>query len=246
MSELPIGGWSTVSARQPGQASGACRHDRSRSEYAECRVGKGDSNVYRSFNWVGERQHSPTGRLNGRNMLDEVGGGFRHPARATARAEAAAFATELYQFLMPAGIALDAQESVFEASAFQVRLELFVDEAGQRSSLSALFRCHEQGGSSRSRIRLRTLACQWISSTSESGSRTAKTCSPAHARQLGSAYANPAHAAGAAPSVSTSPAKRPARGWVSKRGARSSISSSQTWCAYLRQPRSRCGRCASG
>ena len=32
--------------------------------------------VYRSFNWVGERQHSPTGRLNGRNMLDEVGGGF--------------------------------------------------------------------------------------------------------------------------------------------------------------------------
>ena len=30
-------------------------------------------------------------------MLDEVGGGFRHPARATARAEAAAFATEPYQ-----------------------------------------------------------------------------------------------------------------------------------------------------
>ena len=41
VSEVPIGGWSTVSARQPGQASGACRHDRSRSEYAECRVGKG-------------------------------------------------------------------------------------------------------------------------------------------------------------------------------------------------------------
>ena len=59
-------------------------------------------------------------------MLDEVGGGFRHPARATARAEAAAFATEPYQFLIPADIALDTRESVFEAPAFEVRLELFL------------------------------------------------------------------------------------------------------------------------
>ena len=45
-----------------------------------------------------------------------------------------ALATERHQLLMAAGIALDAQESVFEAPAFQVRLELFVDEAGQRGS----------------------------------------------------------------------------------------------------------------
>ena len=32
---------------------------------------------------------------------------------------------------MPAGIALDPEESVFEAFAFQVRLELFVDELGK-------------------------------------------------------------------------------------------------------------------
>ena len=32
---------------------------------------------------------------------------------------------------MPAGLALDAQESVFETPAFQERLELFVDEVGE-------------------------------------------------------------------------------------------------------------------
>ncbi len=45
--------------------------------------------------------------------------------------KAAAFATERHQLLMPAGIALDAQESVFEAPAFQERLELFFDELGE-------------------------------------------------------------------------------------------------------------------
>ena len=64
-------------------------------------------------------------------MLDEMSGGFRHASSATARTEAAAFATEPNQFLMPAGIELDAQESVFEAPAFQVRLELFFDELGE-------------------------------------------------------------------------------------------------------------------
>ena len=63
-------------------------------------------------------------------MLDEMSGVFRHASRATARTEAAAFATERLQPLMPAGIAFDPQESVFEAPAFQVRLELFFDEVG--------------------------------------------------------------------------------------------------------------------
>ena len=35
---------------------------------------------------------------------------------------------------MAAGIALDAQESVFEAPAFQIRLELFDDEVGERDT----------------------------------------------------------------------------------------------------------------
>ena len=35
---------------------------------------------------------------------------------------------------MPAGIAFDAQESVFEAPALQVRLELFDDEVGERDT----------------------------------------------------------------------------------------------------------------
>ena len=64
-------------------------------------------------------------------MLDEVGGGFRHASRATARTEAAALATERHQLFMSAGIALDAQEFLFEAPAFQVRLELFSDEVGE-------------------------------------------------------------------------------------------------------------------
>ena len=45
--------------------------------------------------------------------------------------KAPAFATERHQLFMPAGIALDAQESVFEAPAFQERLELFFDELGE-------------------------------------------------------------------------------------------------------------------
>ena len=64
-------------------------------------------------------------------MLDEVGGGLGHASRAAARAEAAALATERHQLLVLAGIALDAQESVFEAAAFEVRLELFPDEVGK-------------------------------------------------------------------------------------------------------------------
>ena len=67
-------------------------------------------------------------------MLDEVGGGLGHASRTAARAESPAFATERHQLLMPAGIALDAQKSVFEAPAFEVRLELSVDEEGQRDS----------------------------------------------------------------------------------------------------------------
>ena len=63
-------------------------------------------------------------------MLDEVGGGVGHASRTTARTESPALATERHQLLMPAGIALHAQESVFEAPAFQVRLELFDDEVG--------------------------------------------------------------------------------------------------------------------
>ena len=48
--------------------------------------------------------------------------------------KAPAFATERHQLLMPAGSALHAEESVFEAPAFEVRLELFVDEVGERDT----------------------------------------------------------------------------------------------------------------
>ena len=64
-------------------------------------------------------------------MLDEVGGGPGHASRPAAWAESAALATERHQLLVLAGIALDAQESVFEAPALQVRLELFDDEVGK-------------------------------------------------------------------------------------------------------------------
>ena len=48
--------------------------------------------------------------------------------------KAPALATERHQLLVPAGIAFDAQESVFEAPALQVRLELFDDEVGERGT----------------------------------------------------------------------------------------------------------------
>ena len=67
-------------------------------------------------------------------MLDEMGSGLGHASRTTARAEPPALATERHQLLVPAGIALDAQESVFEASALQVRLALFDDEVGERDT----------------------------------------------------------------------------------------------------------------
>ena len=56
-------------------------------------------------------------------MLDEVGRGLRHASRATARTESPALANERHRLLMPAGIALDARESVFEASAHGAMLK---------------------------------------------------------------------------------------------------------------------------
>ena len=43
--------------------------------------------------------------------------------------------TERHQLFMPGGIALHAQESVFEAPAFEVRPELFVVGAGFRNQV---------------------------------------------------------------------------------------------------------------
>ena len=76
-------------------------------------------------------KHPLTDGLLGQNMLDEVGGGIGHASRATTWTESPALATERHQLFMPAGIALHAQDSVFEAPAFQVRLELVVDELGE-------------------------------------------------------------------------------------------------------------------
>ena len=67
-------------------------------------------------------------------MLDEMGGGLGHASRTTARAEPPALATVRHQLFMSAGIAFDAQESVFEAPALQVRLERFDDEVGERDT----------------------------------------------------------------------------------------------------------------
>jgi hypothetical protein len=80
---------------------------------------------------VGERHHPLADRLLGQDVVDEMRGGLGHAACAAARAEAAAFATERHELLMPAGLALDAQESVFETPTLEVRLELFHDEVGQ-------------------------------------------------------------------------------------------------------------------
>ena len=62
-------------------------------------------------------------------------GGLHHASGVAARTEAAAFVAERHQLLVPEILALDAQESVFEAPAFEVRFDHFFGEAGQRDSL---------------------------------------------------------------------------------------------------------------
>ena len=75
--------------------------------------------------------HPLADRLLGQDVVDEVCGGLGHASCAAARAQAAALATERHELLMLAGLALDAQESVFETPTLEVRLELFQDEVGQ-------------------------------------------------------------------------------------------------------------------
>ena len=78
-----------------------------------------------------DEEHVQADRLLGQDVVDEMRGGLGHAACAAARAEHAALATERHELLMPAGFALDAQESVFETPTLEVRLELFHDEVGQ-------------------------------------------------------------------------------------------------------------------
>ena len=57
-----------------------------------------------------------------------------HPAGTARGAKAAAFAGERNEVLVAAGVALDAQEAVFEQTALQVIVELPLDECRERSA----------------------------------------------------------------------------------------------------------------
>ena len=67
-------------------------------------------------------------------MIDEVCSRLDHPAGTARGAKAAAFAGEGNEVLVAAGVALDAQEAVFEQTALQVIVELPLDECRERSA----------------------------------------------------------------------------------------------------------------
>jgi len=73
---------------------------------------------------------APDRRL-GKHVIDQVGGRLHHAARATTGAESPPLTTEGHQVLVPAAIALDAQEAVFEQPTLQIVFELLANEPGQ-------------------------------------------------------------------------------------------------------------------
>ena len=73
----------------------------------------------------------------GEDPVDEVGGGIGHAATAAGGAEPAPLAREGDEAIVPAGIAVDAQESMGEDAALEDGAELSFDEARQRAGALA-------------------------------------------------------------------------------------------------------------
>ena len=70
-------------------------------------------------------------------MVDEVGGGIRHAAPATGRAEPPALAREGNEAVVPTGVAVHAHEAVGEYAAFEIGAEFTLDETCGGCSLFA-------------------------------------------------------------------------------------------------------------
>lgn len=87
-------------------------------------------------------QHPLPDRRLGKHVIDQVGGRLHHAARATTGAKSPALTTESHQVLVPAAIALHAQEAVFEQPTLQIVFELLANEP-RHMTAGALDLLHE-------------------------------------------------------------------------------------------------------
>ncbi len=91
---------------------------------------------------VGQRENPLPNRHLRQHPIDQVRCGIRHAASATRWTEPTALAREGDQSIVPAVVAVEAQEAMRQDSAAQERAQLLLDEAG-RGLLSASRLCEE-------------------------------------------------------------------------------------------------------
>ena len=84
---------------------------------------------------IGQREDPLSDGNLGQDPVDEVGRSVGHTPAAAGGTEAAAFAAEGDEPVLPARVAVDAQESVGQDSALEIRADLALDEAGDGSTL---------------------------------------------------------------------------------------------------------------
>jgi len=92
---------------------------------------------------VGKREHPLADRHGGEDAVREVRRGVGHAPSAAGGTEAAAFARERYEAVLPAVVAVHAQEAEGQDAAAQIGAELLLDEAG--SGLAARASVGEEG-----------------------------------------------------------------------------------------------------
>ena len=81
-----------------------------------------------------QRQHPLAHRHMGNDVVDQVGCGLGHAARAARRAEPAPLAAKGYKLVVAAVAAAQAQEAVGQDAAFEEGVELVLDELRQVGS----------------------------------------------------------------------------------------------------------------
>jgi hypothetical protein len=103
-------------------------------------------------------------------MLDQVRGSFHHPARSARGTKSPLATTERHQVFVAAAAALDAEESVFEPPAAQVRFELLAHEPGQRGVAFGEMLKERLGVLLDSLVEQRFLRASWYGTSSEHSS----------------------------------------------------------------------------
>lgn len=85
-----------------------------------------------------QRQHPLPHRHVGDDVVDQVGGGLRHPPSTASRAESAPLAAERQQLVVAALPAAQPQEAVRQDATLEEGIELVLDEARQFTACAGL------------------------------------------------------------------------------------------------------------